>query len=516
MKRIACLALACILLSSFPALAANPPKTGATCTKQGVTKNYKGKEFVCKKSGKKLLWSKGVKINVQTETPLSTPSPAPSTTSASPQETLGSIGLNLLSITSTAPFTSRPGSVINDVLKLSSQIRIEQVVGVIQDVNGRILLSASVNVDSRNQNESVWKLTYSLGEILSAGKYSKVLSAQAIDGRTLKFYESPLEIIPFNTTSPTPAPSKSPSSDPLIQTYEKIRKEARSLITERIKESSIQTLNARYLIANTISSQIESIKRRELSVAYTHWKDIFSSNKITIILWDSNSGAWADATYDSVKGNWNAGAKLSVTAKEMSYCNNAFSSNFYNSEDNYVIASCENADFIEESQFKMAHEYTHLVQNSFKMFDGSPKYALWVIEGGAHYYGQIIGFAGDDRAINANINSLLFNYESHGGYKPIRTFIKNSSEKDFADFMGAIEYSSGAAKDTQASYVFGAIATEYLLGKYGETKLLDFWREFRNSQNVAGNFLKVYGFSISNFYGELKGYLNYCLDEAML
>ncbi len=404
---------------------------------------------------------------------------------------------------------------INDTLKITSQIRIEQIIGVIQDANGRILLSASVNLDYRNQNESSWKLTYSLGEILSGGKYSKVLTAQAIDGRTLKFYDSPLEIIPFNTSSPTPAPSKSSSSDPLIQSYEKIRKEARSLITGRIKESSIQTLNARYLIANTISSQIESIRRRELNVAYTHWKDVFSSNKITIILWDSNSGAWADATYDSVKGNWNAGAKLSVTAKEMSYCNNAFSSNFYNSEDNYVTASCENAAFIEESRFKMAHEYTHLVQNSFKMFDGSPKYALWVIEGGAHYYGQIIGFAGDDRAINSNINNFLSNYEFHGGYKPIRTFIKNSSEKDFAEFMGAIEYSSSAAKDTQAAYVFGAFATEYLLGKYGETKLFDFWREFRNSQNVSANFLKVYGFSIGNFYGDLRGYVNYCLDEAL-
>lgn len=515
--RVVCLVVV-LTIAFSPAYSANPPKAGSACAKNGVVKTYKGKQYTCKKSGSKFVWSKGVSTKAPTPNPSAIPSPTPSPNVSGEQSAVGSIGLNLLGVSSSAPFTARPGVIINDTLRISSQIKIEQIIGVIQDLNGRPLISASVSLESRNQNESSWKLTYVLGEVLTGGKYSKVLTAQAIDGRTLVFYESPLEIIPFNTTSPTPSPtpSKSTSSDPLIASYEKIRKDARELILSRIKESSIQTLNARYLIAPTVSTQIEAIKRRELNIAFTHWKDTFSSNKVTIILWDSNSGAWADATYDSVKGNWNAGAKLSETAREMAYCNNAFSSNFYNSEDNYVTASCENADFIEESKFKMAHEYTHLVQNSFKMFDGSQKYALWVIEGGAHYYGQIIGFAGDENSINSNINGFLANYEFHGGNKPVREFVKKATKTTFAEFMSSIEYSSRAPKDTQAAYIFGAFATEYLIGKYGETKLLNFWREFRNSQNVAGNFSKIYGTTIDSFYGDLRGYVDYCLDEALV
>jgi len=48
-----------LIFSGVPALAANPPKAGAKCSKVGATKNYQGKKFTCIKNGKKLVWSKG-------------------------------------------------------------------------------------------------------------------------------------------------------------------------------------------------------------------------------------------------------------------------------------------------------------------------------------------------------------------------------------------------------------------------------------------------------------------------
>ena len=49
---------------SLPAsVAASPPKAGATCSKAGITKNYKGKKYSCVKNGKKLVWSKGIQIS---------------------------------------------------------------------------------------------------------------------------------------------------------------------------------------------------------------------------------------------------------------------------------------------------------------------------------------------------------------------------------------------------------------------------------------------------------------------
>jgi len=60
------------------------PNAGAACKKLGLTQNYSDKKFTCIKSGKKLVWNKGVKIkNAALPSPSPTISPAatPSTSS---------------------------------------------------------------------------------------------------------------------------------------------------------------------------------------------------------------------------------------------------------------------------------------------------------------------------------------------------------------------------------------------------------------------------------------------------
>ena len=80
--------------SSFTPLAsaATNPKAGATCTKVGKTAIYKGKKFTCVKSGKKLIWNKGVAVLVAKPSPtpmpikppITIPSPTPSPTPSIP------------------------------------------------------------------------------------------------------------------------------------------------------------------------------------------------------------------------------------------------------------------------------------------------------------------------------------------------------------------------------------------------------------------------------------------------
>lgn len=71
---------------------ANPPKSGASCSKSGITQTYQGKKYTCVKSGKKLVWNKGEIVirptpspsAVQSSLPLSLPtssfSPTPTST----------------------------------------------------------------------------------------------------------------------------------------------------------------------------------------------------------------------------------------------------------------------------------------------------------------------------------------------------------------------------------------------------------------------------------------------------
>lgn len=74
------------LLTSLTANSATPAKPGSSCTKAGATQKYKSKVYTCIKSGKKLLWSKGVPVAKSQPTPtptptsIATPTPTPSPT----------------------------------------------------------------------------------------------------------------------------------------------------------------------------------------------------------------------------------------------------------------------------------------------------------------------------------------------------------------------------------------------------------------------------------------------------
>ncbi len=75
-----------LIFSAASAIAAPNPKSGASCAKKGLSKTYKGKQYTCIKSGKKLVWSKGVIVKSASgntspsTTPIPTPTPTPTLT----------------------------------------------------------------------------------------------------------------------------------------------------------------------------------------------------------------------------------------------------------------------------------------------------------------------------------------------------------------------------------------------------------------------------------------------------
>lgn len=71
-----------LALSSLSAVAAPIPKSGATCAKAGQTQTHKGLKYICLKSGKKLVWSKGVSTASRQSTLAPSPSPTISATLA--------------------------------------------------------------------------------------------------------------------------------------------------------------------------------------------------------------------------------------------------------------------------------------------------------------------------------------------------------------------------------------------------------------------------------------------------
>jgi hypothetical protein len=76
-KRISTLLSLVVLSSVLSTPAFSAVKAGMTCKKVGSIATSAGKKFTCIKSGKKLVWSKGVAIAKPTSTQSVSPSPNP-------------------------------------------------------------------------------------------------------------------------------------------------------------------------------------------------------------------------------------------------------------------------------------------------------------------------------------------------------------------------------------------------------------------------------------------------------
>jgi len=78
-RTLSCVLVIALCIAPIPQTSAATAKAGATCSKLKVTSIVKGKKFTCVKSGKKLVWDKGVVVKPATEpvTKQPTTEPAP-------------------------------------------------------------------------------------------------------------------------------------------------------------------------------------------------------------------------------------------------------------------------------------------------------------------------------------------------------------------------------------------------------------------------------------------------------
>jgi hypothetical protein len=146
-KLLIALVAAAMFLVPLNAIAAI--KAGGTCTKLGTISTYAGKKYTCIKSGKKLLWSKGVAVTTKptpTPTPSGTPTPSPSPSpSATPTPTPTATPTPTQSPTSTAapiiiPKTfeellgNSQGIAISAWTSMSDKIKKSSIVAVKQEI----------------------------------------------------------------------------------------------------------------------------------------------------------------------------------------------------------------------------------------------------------------------------------------------------------------------------------------------------------------------------------------------
>lgn len=74
-RGVSCLAALFTLVLTTASYSAAPPKASAPCSQLGASQTFQGKKFTCIKSGRKLVWNKGVEVKP-------TPAPSPSRSTA--------------------------------------------------------------------------------------------------------------------------------------------------------------------------------------------------------------------------------------------------------------------------------------------------------------------------------------------------------------------------------------------------------------------------------------------------
>jgi hypothetical protein len=266
------LALIGILIPPIAIEGASPIKSGSICSKAGLTKDYKGKKYTCIKSGKKLIWNKGVVLKTPTPTVTvtatptpaptvtvtATPSPAPTVTvtatptpaptvtvTATPQPSLSPTPAPTATPTSsvtpsTTPIaTPSPTSTINgnflqgvspgsntngttpagfkvvDTLKLETNQSLFQIQPAIVNSKDELLLKGSSRIISGDGTKGTWEIEFNLPDDFPLGDYlRKYLLISSTGSQQYAYVDMPLKVI-AKSAFPSPTPITTPTQTPI-------------------------------------------------------------------------------------------------------------------------------------------------------------------------------------------------------------------------------------------------------------------------------------------------------------
>jgi len=175
------LLIALLLLTPLtPSISATPPKSGAICSKAGVTKNFNGKKYTCIKSGKKLVWNKGVVV----KTAESTKKPQ------SLKIELRGYGTYFGKLTQGDDFRDEFIKVESNDANL--EVRVE-----VLNAKGVLVIAGISKLRSRSGNVSEWTFDFPGATKLLVGKYNRIFFGLSQLGERKDFWTSEFEVIPF-------------------------------------------------------------------------------------------------------------------------------------------------------------------------------------------------------------------------------------------------------------------------------------------------------------------------------
>ena len=157
----------------------------------------------------------------------------------------------------------------------------------------------------------------------------------------------------------------------------------------------------------------------------------------------------------------------------------------------------------------VAHEYFHSIQSVIGLrHDNVP---VWVTEGSAQYLGFVSTAGGFLAMRDGARNSGSPYFFDKFGLNRFEDYIKLATLQDIQLLYGALEVGPTAASmapmEAYNGYNFGALAVEFLIGKYGYQTFMSFLEDIGSGTPWTQAFQERFKISKDQFYQDLHPYL---------
>ena len=288
--------------------------------------------------------------------------------------------------------------------------------------------------------------------------------------------------------------------------------------------SSINKDSKKNLVSNTatvafspsINKKQKQQFRATVDSSLSFWSKEANLGNVSILFWSPTDISWAKKKYAQLALGWNNDAEqlhndIKVINGRPTCAGSSNDTRYSNpltsvTELNHVTRICVNHTMTPWYWHVVAHELTHMWQYSAIKIETSPW--LWIIEGGATYYGLALSGIDQTKA-KENIKhmySTYFLYDEYGRSLKKKIEKNSSALVKFLDSTLPPANYSGNTRSinmTNASYHIGSLVVAKMVEEYGHKKFVEFYNSLATSNDYKENFKSIYGIEFALFCEEI-------------
>jgi len=324
---------------------------------------------------------------------------------------------------------------------------------------------------------------------------------------------------PVTVSSPKPTPTETPLARPTLDNLnaKAVYDFSRTAVTEAMVKNGTSSLVVKYLVGANVASETVDQVKPDLQKAINLWGSTFAaSDQFTVIWYVQQDLEWAATTYKAESGNPVEWSNINASCTLM-FCGNATATKARNGT--FVFEQGMTLDRSGWNRATAGHEFTHLAQNKLAG-QNLYKMPLWVIEGGAQFYGEATAYYPFDSAKSLR-RGMHGQFARDGGsavslnfpFKSLKGIMAAGNASETIRLMKVVEFGTWDSSKTGLAYLLGSYASEVLVSVYGHDKFVELYKSFESSTDWEANFQKVYGIPTSTFYEKLTPYFQKMVDE---